>query len=211
MWTLKYGIAWILPVLFRMRVIGQENLPKGGAILSANHISMFDSIMLFCYRLPKQPHFVAKSELYRLNIGNWAWLGWILDMVGALPVERGTADRTMINQCTDLLKADEWVSIFPEGTRKRDGEVSAEMGEALGGAAFLAQRTDVSIVPIGIAGTEHIMPPGKKLPRFPRVTYVIGEPLYPADFSGKRKERVTDMTNALMVEIKNMRDRARAL
>jgi len=211
MWGLKYAIAWILPVLFRIRVIGKENLPKDGAILSANHISMMDSVLLFPLRLGKQPHFVAKSELYRLKIGSWHWLGWILDMVGAIPVERGTADRKMINQSTDLLNAGEWMCIFPEGTRKKDGEVSEEMTEALGGAAFLALRTDAPIVPIGIAGTDKVMPYGKRLPRFPRVTYVIGDPIYPDQFEGKRKEKVTNMTNALMEDIKQLRDTARAL
>jgi len=211
LWTIKYGIAWILPVLFRIRVIGKQNLPPGGAVLAANHVSAFDSVLLFSLKLGKQPHFVSKSELYKVKVGGWHVLGWVLDMFGTIPVERGTADRAMINQSTDLLNAGEWVCIFPEGTRKKDGAISAEMTEAMGGAAFLSQRTDAPIVPIGIAGTEHIVLPGKKLPRFPRVTYVIGEPIYPAQFEGKRKEKVTSMTNVVMEEIKRLRDVAREL
>jgi 1-acyl-sn-glycerol-3-phosphate acyltransferase len=211
LWCIKYGIAWILLVLFRIRVIGKENLVPGGAILAANHVSMLDSVLLFTTHLGKQPHFVAKSELYDLKIGQWKALAWFLDKVGTLPVNRGTADRAMINQCTDLLNAGEWVCIFPEGTRKTAGVVSAEMGEAMGGAAFLSARTDVPVIPIGIGGTEHIMIEGNRFPRFPRVTYIIGEPIYPHDFEGKRKERVTNMTNAIMEQIKALRDQARAL
>ena len=210
-WILKYGIAWMLPLLWRIRVIGKENLPAGGAVLSCNHVSMMDSVLLWSLRLGKQPHFVAKSEIYKLKLGNWHWLGWILDMVGAMPVERGTADRTMINNSTDLLNAGEWVCIFPEGTRVRGGDDADAMGEALGGAAFLALRTGVPLVPIGIAGTERIMQEGKRLPRFPRVTYIIGTPIHPDQFEGKRKERVTDMTAALMQSIHALRDQARAL
>jgi len=172
---------------------------------------MLDSVMLWCSQLPKQPHFVAKSELYNVSGTKGRLLGWFLDMVGAFPVERGTADRTMILQASDLLRGGEWVMIFPEGTRKKDGVVSAEMGEALGGAAYLAQRIGVPVIPIGIAGTEKIMVEGNKLPRFPRVTIVIGAPIDPAEFEGRRKEKVKHITDVLMEQIHELRDLARAL
>lgn len=208
-WFIKYGPGQIIPLLWRIKVLDKEKLPDGGCILSCNHVSMMDSVMLWCCRLGKQPHFVAKSELYHPHIGNWHWLGWLLDMFGAMPVERHTADRVMINHCTDLLKRGEWVCIFPEGTRKRDEDDDTRLGEALGGAAFLAQRTNVPIIPIGITGTEGIMVEGKRFPRFPQVTYLVGDPLYPDQFEGGRKERVSNMTNRLMRSIYALRDEAR--
>ncbi|MCL2491624.1 MAG: 1-acyl-sn-glycerol-3-phosphate acyltransferase [Coriobacteriia bacterium] len=208
---IKAGPARIVLALWRVRVIGAENLPEGGAILSANHVSLLDSVIMWCTRLPKQPHFVAKSELYKVSGLKGRLLAWFIDSVGAMPVERGTADRLMINRATDLLKKGEWVAIFPEGTRVRGGSDPSAMGEALGGAAYLAQRTSVPIVPIGIAGTDEINVEGKVLPRFPQVTFLIGEPIYPDRFEGRRKEKVQKITDELMISIRRLRDEAREL
>ncbi|MCL2024988.1 MAG: 1-acyl-sn-glycerol-3-phosphate acyltransferase [Coriobacteriia bacterium] len=210
-WFVKYGITWIILLMFRVKVRGIEHLPNGAAILACNHVAIMDSIILWSTRLapwPRHPHFVAKSELYeKPTICGLPWIGWALDMLGALPVTRGGADRTMITRATNLLNHGEWVAIFPEGTRVRDGVGATEsMGEALGGAAFLAQRTGAPIVPIGVAGTENIFVPGKRLPRFPKVIYTIGAPLSPDEFEGGRKEKVTAMTAELMARIQVLRD-----
>jgi len=208
-WVLKATLCKLALVAWRVKVIGAEHLPReGGTLLCANHIALMDSLLLWCIRLPRQPHFVAKSELYNVSGTKGKLLAWIINMVGGMPVERGTADRAMITRATDLLTRGEWVAIFPEGTRKKDGDPEA-LGEAMGGAAYLAMRANAVLVPIGIAGTDQILPKGARLPRFPRVTYVFGEPIDPASFEGRRKEKVTAITDELMAAIRHLRDVAR--
>jgi 1-acyl-sn-glycerol-3-phosphate acyltransferase len=181
----------LLGALFRTQVVGRDNLPAtGGVILAGNHISYGDPILLWC-RSPRPVHFMAKTELWRSTI-----LGTGLDYFWAFPINRGEADRTALAKASEYLKAGDAVGIFPEGHRNFDGQ-----SEAQGGAAFLAMRNGVPIVPVGIAGTEGIKPPGKRLIRFPKVVISFGQPIDPAAFEGGRKERVEAITVEIMRRI----------
>jgi 1-acyl-sn-glycerol-3-phosphate acyltransferase len=143
---------------------------------------------------------MAKSELWDHDI-----IGWGLDMFWAFPVVRGRSDRTAIAKATAYLAAGEPVAIFPEGTRNFAGDA-----EAQGGAAFIASRAGVPVVPIGIAGTEKIRPEGSKRIHFPRVTISVGKPVNAGDFEGLgRKETVEAMTAEVMRRIGQEIERAR--
>ena len=195
-----------LPILgmYRVEGMGEENIPDGPCILAGNHVSYMDAAVLWSM-MPKGPlHFVAKEELYKSK-----FLAWGLDNLGVLPVARGTADRTMIARCKALLGAGERIAIFPEGTRGRERENLDEVGQAQNGAAFLAQHAKVPIVPVGIEGTEKIMPAGAKLPRFPKVLVNFGQPLSADDFEGGRREKLDALTQATMQEIVKLRGEAR--
>ena len=80
-----------------------------------------------------------------------------------MEVERGTADRAALRALEDALAAGSPVAMFPEGTRQSGPEI----GELFAGAAFLAIKLGVPIVPVGIGGSEHILPKGKLLPAHP--------------------------------------------
>ncbi len=189
--VLRPTVGKVLPRLFRTRVVGVGNVPAGGAILSGNHVSYADPVLLWCVS-PRHTHFMAKAELWEHWLPRWG-----LPRVWAFPIRRHEADREALGHASDLLKAGELVGIFPEGTRTQGGE-----GEAYGGAAFLAIRNGVPIVPVGIAGTDRILPKGSRLLRFPRVTMVFGTPVDPSGFAeGSRKERVATMTSAVMDSI----------
>jgi len=190
---LRASFGKLLLAAFRTRVIGEENIPASGAILCGNHVSYADPALLWC-AVPRQTHFMAKSELFKKGI-----VAWVLPRVWTFPVRRGEADRTAISNATELLKRGELVGIFPEGTRQRDG-----MGEGQQGAAFIAMRAGVPLVPVGIAGTDKIMPKGSKLMRFPRVTIRYGEPIAFSDIdeaAGDRKARMELLTAELMRRI----------
>ncbi len=199
---LRVTVARALLAAFRVDFSGWEHVPEGGAILAGNHASYLDPVLLWC-ATPRPTHFVAKMELW--DVG---WLGWLLDRLWAFPVRRATADREMIQTATSILERGELLGMFPEGTRKRDVSTD-ELGEAHGGVAFLALRAGVPVVPVGIVGTERALPPGAKLPRFPRVHIRIGAPVDPASFDGGRKERVEALTARLMERIAQVRDEAR--
>lgn len=202
--AIKASLGRLLLAMYRVDLIGWDHVPDGGAILAGNHVSYLDPALL--WSVARRPvHFVAKVELWEPRL-----LGWALDHLWAFPVKRGSADREMISAATGLLGAGELVGMFPEGTRKRDSD-SDELGAAHGGVAFLAIRAGVPVVPVGIAGTEEALPAGAKMPRFPRVTIVVGQPIDPSAFQGGRKERTEAMTTAIMDAIAEARGRARGV
>ena len=189
--AVRGSIAQLLAAAYRTRLVGLENIPPGGAVLAGNHQSYLDPVLLWI-RAPRIIHFIGKAELWENPLYRW-----VLDNAGALPIDRRIVDRTAITTATALVKDGRPVGIFPEGTR-----VKGELGEANEGAAFIAARADVPIVPVGIVGTDRVMPDGAWFPRFPRVTISFGKPILPSEYTdGGRKERVTHMTRDLMTGI----------
>lgn len=193
-------VGRLLLAMYRTRFLGAEHVPEGGAVLAGNHVSYLDPALLWC-GTPRPTHFMAKQELWQIG-----WLGWALDQFWAFPVNRAGADREAITTATALLEKGELVGMFPEGTRRREGD---DLGEAQGGVAFVALRAGVPVVPVGIAGTAEAWPPGRKLPRLVKVTVCYGDPVHPDEFEGSRKERVAAMTAEIMRRIDEQRKRAR--
>ena len=190
--VVRATLGRLLLLIFRVRVIGRENLPRsGGYVLAGNHISYADPVLLWC-AAPRPTHFMAKSELWGNDV-----MGWGLDTFWAFPVDRGHADRTALGRAKAYLEAGEPVAVFPEGTRNFAGEA-----EAQGGAAFIALRSAVPLVPVGIAGTAGIKPKGARFMRFPRVTISVGSPVHSEDFPDiPRREVVEAMTTEVMGRI----------
>lgn len=192
---LRVTVAKFLLLLFSTKVTGAENIPAGGAMLAGNHVSYMDPVLLWC-AAPRPVHFMAKSELWESPLIRWG-----LPRLWGFPVNRGEPDRTAINTATELLKAGELVGVFPEGSRAADG--AAELGQAHGGAAFIALRAGAPVVPVAFAGTENVWPRGQRLPRL-RKTYIrIGEPVLPGEIlpDAGRKERVEALTTRVMQRI----------
>lgn len=182
----------LVSVLFRVRQHDRMQVPtEGGAILAGNHRSYMDPVILWCVA-PRFVHFMAKEELFK------GFIGWALPRLWAFPVDRAGADRVAITQATSFLEAGDLVGIFPEGTRGSEDS----MGGAHGGAAFIAIRTGVPVVPVAFVGTEHVWPRGQRLPKLRRVTIRYGRPIMPEDFpSGSRKEQVAALTALIMQRI----------
>jgi len=184
--------------LFHTHVVGIENIPSSGAILAGNHVSYLDPILLWC-AAPRRTHFMAKQELWDVGI-----VGTFLDRLWAFPVKRGEGDRAAIQRATALLGAGELVGIFPEGTRaKAPGQ---ELGSAQGGAAFIALRAGVPVVPVALIGTEKAWPRGQRLPKRAPVTIAIGRSLDTSAIAPEagRKERVAILTTHIMEAISDV-------
>ncbi|MBN2247243.1 MAG: 1-acyl-sn-glycerol-3-phosphate acyltransferase [Coriobacteriia bacterium] len=186
----------LVPLAFRTRIVGAERIPVDGALLAGNHVSYLDPVLLWCMS-PRPVHFMAKSELFGKG-----FIGWLLPRLWAFPVNRGEPDRTAIVTASELLRSGELVGVFPEGSR-RGAETDAAVGAAHGGAAFIALRAGVPIVPIAFVGTDRAMPRGASLPRLVRVTIHVGEPIDLARIApdAGRKERVAAVTQRMMEEI----------
>ncbi len=170
---------------YPMKFIGRENIPEGGALVCGNHSSAIDPFFL-AFALGKRRPIcaMAKESLMKIPI-----LGRLLKLVGTFGVKRGASDIHAVKYALEQLKKGEYVVLFPEGTRVR----SREEGEPKTGAAMLACRTGVPVLPVYI-------PMKKRVLRINRV--YIGEPLYlkPA---GKRatNQDYEEMTKLLMDRI----------
>ncbi|MBC5737910.1 lysophospholipid acyltransferase family protein [Lawsonibacter faecis] len=162
-YAIIWTIVWPFFSLFHpCRCIGREHIPEGGALFCANHTRLSDPVCLvMAVGRKHQMRVMAKAEFMRAPI-----LGFLLKKAGVFAVERGKSDVGAIKTAIKFLKSGENVLLFPEGTRVRDGEE----GEAKTGAAMLAVRTGVPIVPVYI--------PARK-PWFRFTDVVIGEPYYP--------------------------------
>lgn len=189
-------------VIFRTRFINFDKTPEGPCIISGNHTSYFDPVALYLNDKKIDIHFVAQDGIFKIKP-----MAWLLYQLGAMKVNRGTADRVMIRNASEILKHGEKLGIFPEGTRGRERSDLNEITTAHEGAAFLATRSNVPIVPVGLAGFDRIKEPGK-LPKIPKTIVIMGDPIYPDEVPGERKEKITNMTAMVMAEIVRLRDEA---
>ncbi len=154
-------------------VQGAEHLPSEGAyILAPVHRSYLD--WLIVARVTRRRlRYLVKEEVWKSRA-----IGRLIELLGAFPVRRGAADREAFETALGVLGGGEPLVLFPEGTRSS----GAVIGELRDGAAYLALRARVPIVPVGIAGTERAWPRGRRIPRPGRVRLVVGAPLEPDAF-----------------------------
>ena len=188
-------------VLFRVRLLHRDRVPPDGAyILAPSHRSILD-VPFATFATRRRVRFLAKQELFSSKLG-----GVLFPPLGGIPVERGTTDRAALRAADAVLVEGEPLAIFPEGTRRRGGE----LGPLFHGAAYLALRRQVPIVPVGIGGSEEILPSGKAVPRPHRVVVVVGEPVTPPPgATAKRRSDVAALTEALRVALQSVFDEAR--
>lgn len=143
---LLVNIFYVVPPFWRRDVRGLENLEKGKSyVIVLNHTSMTDIMAL--YFVPLQFRWVSKREVFRIP-----FFGQFLVLHGDIAIERGSGSEAMLKVIT---KGKEWldrgvsVSIFPEGTRSRDGEIHRFKA----GAFALAREAGVEILPVVMYGT----------------------------------------------------------
>lgn len=195
-YALLYSIAWPFFSLFHpCKAVGREHIPEGGALVCANHTALCDPLLLaFAFHRKNQVRVMAKAELIAVPV-----IGWLLNKAGVFAVERGKSDVGAIKKAMKFLKSGEKVLLFPEGTRVKDGETG---GEAKTGAAMLAVRTGVPILPVYI--------PEKKR-WFRPTTVVIGEPYYP-ETAEKRatSEEYHAIADEMMARVRALKAQATA-
>jgi 1-acyl-sn-glycerol-3-phosphate acyltransferase len=201
-WLFVYTLC---KLLFRLRVVGREKLPRGPFILSAVHRSFIDTPIVGVIT-GKRLRFMGKESLWDSRP-----LGAFLTFFGGFPVERSGADRQALRAAEDVLRLGEPLVMFPEGTRQEGPRLRRE--QVLEGPAFVAARVGVPIVPVGIGGSAKALPLGKRIPRPRRIVAVIGEPIMPPDpVNGKVPRRLrTELTDRLYEELGALYVEARVL
>jgi 1-acyl-sn-glycerol-3-phosphate acyltransferase len=171
-------VSPLLHTYFQGRIEGAENVPPTGPlIVVANHASDFDPpIISNCVRRPVS--YMAKEELFKVPV-----LGRAIELYGAYPVKRGSADRSAIRAALAQLQAGWAIGVFLEGTRTPD----ARIHHPKLGAAMIAAKVQAPLLPVSLWGTQAIIPKGTKLPRPVPVTVRIGQVIVPPP-SGDRAE-----------------------
>ncbi len=168
----------------RLEVVGAENfLASQPAVYAANHTSYMDTPVVFA-SLPFQFRILAKTELWKLP-----FIGWYLDRSGQIPINTANPRATLSSLAAGVkaLRSGMPLFVFPEGARTPNGELQP----FLSGAAFLAIRAQVPLVPIALIGVYNLLPihtthfyPGK-------LTLAAGKPIATAGKTIRDAEEVT--------------------
>lgn len=189
-WLQTVVLVLLLPLLSfisRVRVTGREHIPQGGYIAAANHHSNLDALFV-ALAIRRRIRFMGKSELFA---GRW---GWLLNRLGAFPVQRGIWDGDAFETAATVLGRGKVMSIFPEGG------VHIERVPAKSGVGHIAHLAGATVLPVYLDGTRSLYTPW----RWPKVRVVIGAPLrIEADLEPSRErsqqtaQRILDAIYAL--------------
>lgn len=191
----KFIFLITFKLFFKLKVTGQENIPQDGPfIIVANHSSLLDPVILGVSLRPKII-FIAAAYLFEIR-----WLGYLLRKANSIPINREnyTNNIKSLKQALKILQKGGVLGIFPEGgvDRQKDNlPIKA-------GAAFLATRVGVPIVPIKIKGADKVLPRGAKFIRsLNKIEVEIKKPIYCSRHTNKNKEIVKRAVESYIKEI----------
>lgn len=175
--------------MFKIDIQGEEHVPKeGGFVLCSNHMSNYDPLTVAAF-IPREVRFIAKKELFHKRM-----LAKLLFSLGAFPVDRETTDMKAFKTAIKLLKNNEVLGIFAEGTRVKEGEAKA----AKAGVAMFAFKAGVPIVPVAVSSTY----------RFRSTVHIrYGEPISLEEYQGQKltTELMEEITEKVMEKIREMK------
>ena len=191
-------------VFTRVRIIDRHKVPATGAfILAPIHRSNIDSPLASAVTR-RRMRFMGKDSLWKVRP-----VGWVLSALGGFPVSRGTADREALKRCIAVLESGEPLVLFPEGTRQSGPKVHP----LFDGAAYVAVKAGVPIIPVGIGGSERVMPKGSKMIHPRKCVMIIGDPIeVQPDADGRvPRSAVKDVTERLSASLQELFDRSQQL
>jgi 1-acyl-sn-glycerol-3-phosphate acyltransferase len=176
----QYRISRVLAgpflyTLWRPEIVGSEHIPaSGGAILASNHLSIVDSIFL-PLMVDRPVTFAAKSEYFTGTRPIDRLTGAYLRATNQISVDRAEARAglEMLDAALGLLRQGALFGIYPEGTRSPDGRLY----RGRPGVGWLALNSGLPVIPVAMSGTDHVLPPGRKVPRVGKIKIRVGEPL----------------------------------
>ena len=191
-----YWLCWILAFLplrlfWPTKFIGKKNIPKKQrAILACNHSSNMD-VVIINSRLVPNPYVLAKHTLFKHKL-----TGAILKSWRAIPVNRGNVELSSMKKVFSILKKEQKLLIFPQGTRKEEQD---DLNSVKSGLAMFSLKTNSPIVPMWFV---------KKPKAFRRNVLLIGKPFYLEGFEGKKltQEVLEEASNIVVKKMFELRD-----
>jgi 1-acyl-sn-glycerol-3-phosphate acyltransferase len=199
---MRFFVVGYVQVVYRVRVVGREHVPKSGPyIIAPSHRSMLD-IPLAGAVTTRRIRFMGKAPLFRVPV-----LGAVFRSLGGFPVERDGSDFGPLRDSLRILESGEPLVVYPEGTRQRGREIAPLQA----GAAYLAAKSNLPLVPFGIAGAEETFRtrPGR-LPGFGRIVVVVGEPIPAPVRQGSvvKRSSVDELSGTLRERLQKLIDEA---
>jgi len=180
----------ILALVGKLEIEGTENIPSSGNYIAVtNHLSKVDPPIIML-TLPKQPMRVFAAKKWQKN----PLFGPILSLAGAIWVLRGQVDRQALREAVKCLKDGQVLGMAPEGTRSRTGALQ----KARQGAAYLADRAGVPLLPVGIANSDQFLGNLRKLRRT-RFQVRIGKPILLPDLGRRAKTKELNAFSELIM------------
>lgn len=179
----------LLWLLADVEATGIENIPRHGpALIVTNHLGDADGLLVIAYS-PYHFDWLAKSELYDIPI-----LGKIIDAYGVIWIRRGQPDRAALRAALEGLAEDRCIGLAPEGRESLTGSLEA----GTFGAAYLALKADVPLVPVTFTGTmnKNVYNNMKRLQRT-KISVTFGSP-FRLDAHGDRRTSMQRGTLTIM-------------
>lgn len=192
LYSLAKLLAWPLMLLFFPTLCKNRKKLNIEApyIIVSNHKSLLDVVLIALYTR-REIHFLGKHTLRKNPI-----MRFLLDRLHLIPVERNNSDMKAMRRCVKVLEEGKVLGIFPEGTRRRNGD----MQELLSGAAIIALRSKVPIVPVLIA----------EKPRLFRLTRMyVGDPIVYDDLleKGVDKENCDELLRRIRTNVLQLNEK----
>ena len=187
----KLVFGLILLVWTRKQVVGLENVPRRGPlILASNHVNLLDPPLL-AVLMPRRIIYMGKVELWETPI-----IGPLYTLAGFIPVQRFGADLAALRKAEKVLRQNQVLGMFPEGTRSG----KPGLGKGQPGTAMIALRSGAPIVPVAVTGTAGVAVP-RSFFRITRVGVVFGKPFELPKGRRLNAELVEQCTERIMKEI----------
>jgi 1-acyl-sn-glycerol-3-phosphate acyltransferase len=182
-----------------VRVSGARLTIRGGeylgqypvAVYAANHTSYMDTPVIFA-ALPFQFRILAKKELWSMP-----FIGWYLNRSGQIPVDSGTATLSSLGAGVKALRAGMPLFVFPEGSRTPDGDLQT----FLSGAAFLAIRAQVPLVPVALTGGYDLLPMHTRHFYPGELVLSVGKPIQTHGMTLRQADELTRRLRSMICEM----------
>lgn len=188
--SIAYIARMLLKVFWDYKVYGKENLPNPPYLIIANHLSLLDPILIgaiYNFRL----YYLAKEELFKFSLTR-PFLKWL----GGVNVNRKEFKKESWKKIKRLIEEKNILIIFPEGTRNLNPKKGLLSFKA--GAATLALKYGLKIVPLGIVGTDKAWRRGKIFPKFNhKIIVKIGKPIEVPQILNPTKEDIVKINHKM--------------
>ena len=170
--------------LEKLQPLRREGNRRPLAVFASNHLSYYDTPMLFA-KLPFQFRILAKASLWKLP-----FIGWYLNRSGQVPIDQSSARAGVASLMRGVktLESGLPLVLFPEGGRSANGELKSMVA----GAAWMAIKAQVPLVPLTLVGTYELLPIHTYVMRPRPLKLIIGDPIHTTGLTTRDADALTD-------------------